>query len=106
MRSYSRARAVYPVLLTRISYQVGSPWMLDGNRFFPETGMPIRKIACIKRLLALADPVPLTLASLIAQSFTRTAPVGARLGESAVSVMSCFRVFGLATAVSRPESWW
>ena len=32
--------------------------------------MPMRKIACISRLLALAEPVPLTLASLNAKSFT------------------------------------
>src|SRR6202140_4830988 len=70
MRSYSRARATCPSLLTRISYHVGRPWMLDGNRFLPETGTPIRKIARIKRLLALDDPVPLTLASFNAKSFT------------------------------------
>src|SRR5450755_4910734 len=43
--------------------------MLEGNRFFPETGIPIRKIACISNPFALADPVPLTLASLSAKSF-------------------------------------
>ena len=31
----------------------------------------MRKIACMIRLLALAEPVPLTLASLIAKSFMR-----------------------------------
>jgi hypothetical protein len=66
------ARAVCPSRFTRISYQVGSPWMFEGNRFLPDTGMPMRKIACISRPLALADPVPLTLASLKAKSFVRT----------------------------------
>ncbi len=42
--------------------------MFDGKRFLPVTGMPIRKIACIMRLFALADPVPFTLASLSAKS--------------------------------------
>src|SRR5579863_785291 len=70
MRSYSRARATCPSLLTRISYHVGSPWMFDGKRFLPDTGTPIRKIARISRLLALDDPVPLTLASFNAKSFT------------------------------------
>ena len=51
--------------------------MFDGKRFFPETGIPMRKIACIKRLLALAEPVPLTLASLIEKSFTWVAARGA-----------------------------
>src|SRR6266404_1592665 len=72
MRSYSSAREVWPVLLTRTSYQVGSPWMFDGNRFLPDTGIPMRKIACIKSPFALADPVPLTLASLRAKSLTLT----------------------------------
>ena len=71
-RSRARARCGR-ALLTRISYQVGSPWMFDGNRFLPETGMPMRKIACMSRPLALAEPVPLTLASLNAKSLTRTA---------------------------------
>jgi len=46
---------VWPDLLTLISYQVGSPWMLDVKRFLPDTGTPIRKIARITRLFALAD---------------------------------------------------
>src|SRR5580704_2454399 len=70
IRSYVRARATCPSLLTRISYHVGRPWMFDGNRFLPETGTPIRKIERIRRLFALEDPVPLTLASFRAKSFT------------------------------------
>ena len=49
--------------------------MLEGNKFLPETGIPILKIACIKRLFALADPVPLTFASLMEKSFTRVVTV-------------------------------
>ena len=30
-----------PNLLARMVYHVGSPAMLDGNRFLPDTGMPI-----------------------------------------------------------------
>src|SRR3974390_3151882 len=45
--------------------------MLDGNRFLPETGMPMRKMACMSSPLALAEPVPFTLANLKAKSFTR-----------------------------------
>jgi hypothetical protein len=44
--------------------------MFEGKRFFPETGMPIRKMACMSRPFALAEPVPLTLASLNAKSLT------------------------------------
>jgi hypothetical protein len=44
--------------------------MFDGKTFFPDTGIPIRKIACMMRLFALAEPVPLTVAILKAKSFT------------------------------------
>src|SRR5215208_6226855 len=59
---------MYPSLLTRISYQVGSPWMLDGKTFFPEIGIPMRKIACISSAFALAEPVPFTVPILKAKS--------------------------------------
>src|SRR5688572_13660102 len=42
--------------------------MFDGKTFFPETGIPIRKIACMIKLFALAEPVPLTVAILKAKS--------------------------------------
>src|ERR1039457_1373949 len=67
-RSSSGGRAVYPSLLTRISYQVGNPWMFEGKMFLPETGIPIRKMDCISSELALALPVPLTVAILNAKS--------------------------------------
>ena len=38
--------------------------------FFGLTDSPMRKIALANRLLALADPVPLTLANLITRSLT------------------------------------
>src|SRR5687767_4679333 len=43
--------------------------MFDGNTFLPETGIPIRKIACMISAFALADPVPLTVPILKAKSF-------------------------------------
>src|SRR5579883_198636 len=42
--------------------------MLDGKRFLPATGMPMRNIDCISSPLALAEPVPLTFASFRAKS--------------------------------------
>src|SRR6478736_6045206 len=42
--------------------------MFDGNTFFPVTGMPMRKIACMSRPFALAEPVPLTVPILNAKS--------------------------------------
>src|SRR5437660_1624426 len=75
--SYSRARDTKPVLLMRISYHVGRPWMFDGKRFFPDTGTPMRNIARMIRLFALEDPVPLTLASFRAKSLTRSSRAGA-----------------------------
>src|ERR1035437_7743145 len=70
-RSISGGRAVYPSLLTRMSYQVGRPWMFDGKMFLPETGIPIRKIDCMSSALALALPVPLTVAILKEKTLTR-----------------------------------
>src|SRR4051794_15723256 len=46
--------------------------MFEGNTFLPVTGMPIRKIACMMRPLAEADPVPLAVAILNAKSLTRS----------------------------------
>ncbi len=82
MRSGVSARAVHPAPFTRISYQVGSPWMLDGNRFLPDTGMPIRKMACISSPLALADPVPFTVAIFSAKSLIRSGMAARNPGAS------------------------
>ena len=49
--------------------------MFDGKMFLPVTGMPIRKIACISRLLALAEPVPLTVAMRNAKSLVPLIPL-------------------------------
>src|SRR3954454_4760314 len=69
MRANTGVRAVYPCRFTRISYHVGRPWMFDGNTFFPVTGTPMRKMACMISPLADADPVPLAVAILNAKSF-------------------------------------
>src|SRR4029078_1765688 len=45
--------------------------MFDGKTFFPVTGMPMRKMACISKLLALAEPVPFTVPILKAKALTR-----------------------------------
>ena len=45
--------------------------MFDGNTFFPVTGTPMRKMACMIRPFALADPVPFAVAILKAKSLTR-----------------------------------
>jgi hypothetical protein len=65
-----------------ISYHVGSPWMFDGKTFFPDTGIPMRKRAWRRRPLALAEPVPLTVATFRAKSLTRLA-----LGWSKIRVL-------------------
>jgi hypothetical protein len=46
--------------------------MFDGKTFFPVTGTPIRKMACMIRPLADADPVPFAVAILNAKSFARS----------------------------------
>ena len=45
--------------------------MFDGKTFLPVTGMPMRKMACMSRLFALAEPVPLTVPILKAKSLIR-----------------------------------
>ena len=59
-----------PVETTRTSYQVGRPWMLEGNMLRGATGMPIRSTERANSSLALAEPDPLTLANRTTKSFT------------------------------------
>src|SRR5688572_20474864 len=68
--SSSFLRAVYPFLLIRTVYQVGRPAMFEGKRFFAPTGMPILKRVFKRILFADWDPLPLTVAMLMLQSFT------------------------------------
>ena len=56
--------------MTRTSYQVGRPWMLDGKMLRGATGMPMRRIERANSSLALAEPEPLTLANRTTKSFT------------------------------------
>jgi hypothetical protein len=49
-------------------YQVGKPWMLDGNRFLPETGIPILNNARNNVTLAVCEPDPLTVAMVTEKS--------------------------------------
>ena len=51
-------------------YQVGSPAILDGNRFLPETGTPIWKIERSRMVLALCDPDPFAVATWMLKSLT------------------------------------
>src|SRR4051812_47637634 len=94
--------------------------MFDGNRFFPDTGMPMRKIACISSPFALAEPVPLTFASFSAKSLLRTSMAepfdvadlaavarGADGGMQSSIVLglfgcSCSKLSPVACAVARP----
>src|SRR4051812_26239803 len=55
--------------------------MFDGKTFFPATGIPMRKIACISRLFALAEPVPLTVPILKAKSLMRDAMLGSDMAR-------------------------
>jgi hypothetical protein len=51
-------------------YQVGSPAMFDGNRFLPDTGMPIWKIDRKRTRFAVWLPDPLTVATWMLKSLT------------------------------------
>src|ERR1044072_6142025 len=69
MRSTPPRRPSQPRSDTRTSYHVGRPWMLDGKMLRGLTGTPMRRIDFAKRVLAEADPEPLTLANLMTKSF-------------------------------------
>src|SRR5262249_4327783 len=74
----SGRRAMNPSWEARIVNQVGSPWMLEGKRFLPETGIPIWKIARIRMLFDDIEPEPLAVATWIEKSLTTFAPPPAR----------------------------
>src|ERR1700752_4257140 len=69
-KSISFLRAMYPFLLARMVYQVGSPAMFEGNMFLPETGTPIWKMVRSRTVLALCDPDPFTVATWMLKSLT------------------------------------
>ena len=69
-----------PSFEARIVNQVGRPWMLEGKRFLPETGIPIWKIDRIRMLLEDMLPEPLAVATWIEKSLTTG---GADRGRSA-----------------------
>src|SRR5690349_9554433 len=63
--------------------------MFDGKTFFPVTGMPMRKIACMRRLFADAEPVPFGVAILKAKSLVRSIKLASssQLPASSVSLV-------------------
>src|SRR6266850_8124483 len=60
----------WPASVTRTSYQVGRPWMLEGKMLRGLTGTPMRRMARANSSLAEADPEPLTFANLTTKSLT------------------------------------
>src|SRR4051812_11572048 len=60
----------WPSSVTRTSYQVGNPWMLDGKMLRGLTGTPMRSRLRANSSLAEAEPEPLTLANLTTKSLT------------------------------------
>src|SRR5207253_5400363 len=87
----SRRRAMKPSLDARIVNQVGRPWMLEGKRFFPDTGIPIWKIDRIRMLFEDMLPDPLAVATWIEKSLTTAAPACAGSGafSSRIAVDMC-----------------
>src|SRR5581483_1082847 len=70
-------------------YHVGRPAMFDGNRFLPETGIPIWKMLRRRTVLELCDPEPFTVATWILMSFTtRFCSIRPEASWSATSVVA------------------
>ena len=78
-------------MLKRIVYQVGRPWIFDGHRFFPETGIPILNRARRMVLLAVAEPEPLTVQKVIPNSFTIGPPIDGGRSSCAVGIICDIR---------------
>src|SRR5215831_3153787 len=74
----SRRRAMKPSREARIVNHVGRPWMLEGKRFLPETGIPIWKMVRMRMLFEDWLPEPLAVATWIEKSLI----TGGRLAES------------------------
>src|SRR5512139_784418 len=70
MRSAPPRRPSQPFSLTRTSYQVGRPWMLEGKMLRGLTGTPMRMMDLAKSVLAEAEPEPFTFANLTTKSLT------------------------------------
>src|SRR5450759_1267371 len=70
IRSTPPRRPSQPFSVTRTSYQVGRPWILDGKMLRGLTGTPILRMDRANNSLAEAEPEPLTLANLITKSLT------------------------------------
>src|SRR6202171_472072 len=70
MRSVPPRAPRWPASEMRTSYQVGRPWILEGNMLRGATGTPMRNTARANNSLALAEPEPLTLAKRTTKSFT------------------------------------
>src|SRR5689334_22688769 len=70
MRSTPPRAPRCPASVMRTSYQVGSPWMLEGKILRGDTGTPMRRTERANSSLALAEPDPLTLAKRTTKSFT------------------------------------
>ena len=61
--SLSFRRQMYPSFEARIANQDGRPALLEGNRFFPDTGIPIWKMALNRTVFAVWLPEPFTVAT-------------------------------------------
>src|SRR5687768_14160332 len=70
----SRRRAMNPSRDARIVNHVGSPWMFEGKRFLPETGIPIWKMDRMRMLFDDMLPEPFAVATWIEKSLTTGGP--------------------------------
>ena len=67
-------------------YQVGSPAMLEGKRFFPETGMPIWNRARSSTVFEDCEPEPFAVATWSEKSLTTGPRAAGREEGSLVDV--------------------
>src|SRR6185437_13035439 len=68
IRSVPPRRPSQPASLTRTSYHVGRPWILDGKMLRGLTGTPMRRMHLANSSLADAEPEPLMFANFTTKS--------------------------------------
>src|SRR5512138_3097041 len=94
-----------PSFEARTVYQVGRPAMFDGNRFFPETGTPIWKMARRSTVFDDCEPEPFAVATWMEKSFTTGPRAAGRVGASGLWVsVPGMEAPGLAEEATRSRS--
>src|SRR5438067_13672425 len=87
-------------------YQVGSPAMLEGKRFFPETGTPIWKMVRSSTVFADCEPEPFTVATWMLRSLTTVRGSSREPAGFCCTAMSLVAISGESLARKRTANFY